>query len=513
MRPEIPSGIKYLDFSPIVLTETLGLSRPPFLPSDPFRQLNFIHDHVDALGCKTIILEPHYIDRHYIEDHSIFYSRNFTPLRNYCQRLHFFNMTKSQVKKKITSIVKIGRAKGRSAYKRACAKFSEEAYLGFCVVKPLDGSPVGRTVLRYYEEKADGTLRRVFSSTRKYKAHVAGCELKVLGLAFQQQDVGVSACATTALWSSLQQSRQFEEIRPATPAQITMLASQNALPFGKPMPSEGLSVEQMCQATQLLGVPPTLIRVRENYEDAMGHLHSITLSGFAPVLIMELVGNSDINHAVTVTGIKVDAAFDANSIPGIDVDKASEMRAVYIHDDRFGPYVRADIDQENSSLYFDIDYKGKYKNERWLLTHILTPMHPKIRLSFAGLRRITKKIVLECGKELKSLSPATSLGSFTKIVYQIKIQRSVDYVEDLIYDNHGLAANKLEKIFSELPLSRYVGIIRLESESFGQFDVLIDTTSTVHNLHYLGVLFTGEHRPHTNNMRDWLAEKCGGPIV
>src|SRR5262249_6335420 len=143
-------------------------------------------------------------------------------------------------------------------YRKACAKFSEEAYLGFAIIRPLDGSPVGRTVVRHFSPNAGGAMRREFLCTRTYTVHLAGVELRVRGLPFQQQDKAVAACATTAIWSSLHMVREHEEIGTTSPAQITVRASQNSLPFGRPMPTEGLSIDQMCQAIHSAGVSPVL---------------------------------------------------------------------------------------------------------------------------------------------------------------------------------------------------------------------------------------------------------------
>ena len=81
--------------------------------------------------------------------------------------------------------------------------FLQNSYLGFSVIRPLPGSPVGRTVLPTFGPTTQLGLRREFASIREYAVHLGGFELKVSGLPFQQQDQGVSACATTALWSSI----------------------------------------------------------------------------------------------------------------------------------------------------------------------------------------------------------------------------------------------------------------------------------------------------------------------
>jgi len=135
----------------------------------------------------------------------------------------------------------------QTAYRNACAEFSRTSYLGFGVIKPLGGTPVGRTMLAAFDPGSGDGFHYRFDCTCEYQAHLLGAELTVRGLGFQQQDVGVSACATTALWSAMQKVRDFEDIGTATPAQITTLASQYALPFGRSMPSEeALSIEQKC---------------------------------------------------------------------------------------------------------------------------------------------------------------------------------------------------------------------------------------------------------------------------
>lgn len=378
------------------------------------------------------------------------------------------------------------------------------------------GSPVGRSVLRTYGKDAVGNYKREFSSIRGYKAHVLGAELKIRGLAFQQQDVGVSACATTALWSSLQQSSQFEEIRPATPAQITMLASQYVLPFGRALPSEGLSVGQMCQAIQALGVSPNMFKVaREPFAAARSYLYSVTLSGFAPVLVIQNLDKENVSHAVTVTGVKLDPSFDSKPSAIPIVDRAGALKAIYIHDDRVGPYIRANIFKRaaDRGLGLNIEYQGAYKDERWLLTHLLVPLHGKIRVTFTGLRRLATSVIIECAKEIQSLLSPSSPSEFPRITYEVKIQRATDYLEELVFGENSATTETMSDVFSRIPFSRYVGIIRIRSEIFGSFDLLIDTTSTMRNLNYLGVIFKGGVCPFTAHFSDWIVARCKCPSV
>ena len=331
-----------------------------------------------------------------MEDHGIFYSRNLKSYPNFCQRIHFFLSPSSEVKRKLQKLISLGRTKGEAAYRLACQKFSAKEYLGFSVIKPLEGCPVGRTILRSFAEDAGNGEKRRFGCTRLYNTHLAGIELTVRGLIFQQQDTGVSACATTALWSALNKLRDYEDIAASTPARITNLASQFTLPFGRAMPSEGLSIDQMCQAVQALGVSPNLYKADE-FAVAKGYIHSATASNVPSVLIL-YNEKQQAHHAVTVTGMKINANQKYELLkPGLG-DRAGEMIALYLHDDRLGPYVKATIKRETRSnrmklkLVCSIDdaVGGACTEEEWLLTHILIPMHGKVRLTFSGLREIAQ---------------------------------------------------------------------------------------------------------------------------
>jgi hypothetical protein len=263
------------------LAGILNLPLPIFEQDDPYRQLRYVEHYVrdKNLAAKSVVVENHYIDRDYMEDHSVFYSKNLAPLPNFCRRVHFFRSDPDSARAALKRLLNL---KSRDKFREQCDQFSKDQYLGFTVIKPLDGCPVGKTVLHLYPERSDTGLRRCFSCACDYVVHLLGVPLKISGLAFQQQDLGVSACATTALWSALQRTRAMEEGGPATPAQITIRASQYTLPFGRSMPSEGLSLDQMCQAIHSLGYAPNLIRA-DAASEARGVIYCVgRFSGVDP---------------------------------------------------------------------------------------------------------------------------------------------------------------------------------------------------------------------------------------
>ncbi len=162
---------------------------------------------------------------------------------------------------------------------------------------------------------------------------------------------------------------------------------------------------------------------------------------------------------------------------------------------------------------FEVDYNAKRPKETWELTHILVPMHPKIRISFAGIRSVAQQIVIDCAKELKKGITPFSFEDFPKLIFQTRIQRAVEYVEELIYDPGSIPVERIEEFVAGVSLSRYVGVVRIRSELFGEFDLLIDTTSTLHNIHYLCAIFKGPAKTYTREIADWLSVEAKCPTI
>jgi hypothetical protein len=487
--------------------ESLLVDRPPIRQPERL-QLHYLKEYLSDLHCRAVLTENHYIDRDYMEDHSVFYSRNLYPYPNACKRAHFFSrISSTTVRSKLSSLARIARKGGREAYQLACRRFSEKNYLGFAVIKPLPGSPIGRTVLRTYGPQADSGFRRLFPCTSVYPVHLLGTQLTVRGLGFQQQDVGVSACATTALWSALQKVREYEPVGPATPAQITKLAAQYALPFGRSMPSEGLSLDQMCQAIQALYISPNLVRTHE-YENARALIYSTILSQLPPILILEATHIPDFWHAVTAVGLKLHPAGSEGSrlIAGGLYDRAADLASVYIHDDRIGPYLRADLTRNGAGAPSLTIFPQQNAPEEWTLTHVLTPVHSKIRLSVPDLRDLALDLV-------KEVLSSTSDPPQPWLSFEVLAMRSHEYAEDSLSDATTPQFKTILALAETIPLSRYVGVIRLTNQKLGEVDVLVDTTSTAQNLNVSAVHLRRSRGIASRGFAKRLADACSCPLI
>lgn len=156
--------------------------------SIPKKQQNlYMLEYLKGLNAQYVVEEPMYFDRDYLSEYSSFYGISANPYSNHCRRLHFFSI---EVNQEFLGQALTGDLEANQKIKNA--------YLGFCVLRPLKNTPFGRTVLKWYEESNEAKPR-VRTPVREYKAHLIGLELTVLGLPWQQQDTGVSACATVSL--------------------------------------------------------------------------------------------------------------------------------------------------------------------------------------------------------------------------------------------------------------------------------------------------------------------------
>lgn len=510
-------SIQFASLKPGSLEGALGFSAPLFHPKEmALRQLRYIEDYADQIKCKCFAVEARYIDRDFMEDYSVFYSKCFVGYPNSCRRVHFFSMDEEEVRKAIGMVVASGN-EGDAAYHEACRRLSEDAYLGFCVIKPLDGSPVGRTVLKCFPPEPGDSRKfvRHFNCTRRYVSHFLGVEFSLRGLGFQQQDIGVSACATTAVWSALQKVRDHQHIAAFTPAQITALASKYSLPFGRSMPSEGLSIDQMCQAVQAMGVSPNVYRA-DQIREARGYLYSAIKSGFPPILILgkgEGKHSGDF-HAVAVVGMKLSSTRDPGNIDPLSDDRCNDLVGIYIHDDRRGPYLRASLQPKDhvAQIHIDVDREGKRDRDIWDLKHIIIPTPSKIRIAMAGLRESSLHLVKTLHSIRELIEKRFNAEVSRSISYEYWIERSHKYIENIIVNPNGDSRALVQKICSSIPMSRHIGVASVAGGFFDPIDLLLDVTGTQRNAHCLGVCAKSTHEPLTRYVIADLARqyRCQG---
>ncbi len=435
---------------------------PPGIYDWPPVQISYLTLYLANLGCRTVVRETHYVDRDFIDDVARFYSRNLRSYPNYCERLHFFG---AQFDATAWENLLHGAAADAGANAQ---QWLQSSYLGFAVRRPLPGAPLGRAVFRVVGPTSEAGLRRSFEVTREYQVHLAGLDLTIDGLAFQQQDQGVSACATTALWSALHAAAHRERLHIPTPSEITESASRYLLTDGRAMPSEGLRVEQICEATRATGLAPLLIRSLKPDEDR-AQLSTFIRSGFPLVLALSIRGAG---HAVCCVGLK-EGDVKPQTDPQLHFrDGASRVRAVYIHDDRLGPYADAELrsrtiqSQVRTSLL--IRWPDGTEDGDPVLHAMLAPVPPKLRLGVVRLRALGFEVAEFIATAFPRLVGSPILDTRYELATSYK-KRALGF---------GLSTSGLFDLQCRTVLSRYVGLIEITNESGPLLDVLLDTTET-----------------------------------
>jgi hypothetical protein len=474
---------------------------PPGLVEDvwPPMQLFYLRIYLRELQCKTIVIEDHYMDRDYAHDMALFYSRSLRGYPNYCQRLHFFRETFDDNRWK-AMVADTGNRDSNKA-------FLQNGYLGFCVVRPLPGSPIGRTILPTFGPATESGLRREFPSVREYTAHVGGFELRVRGLPFQQQDQGVSACATTALWSSIHNVAESEGMLAPTPAQITEAASKYVLADGRSLPSEGLNIQQICEATRAAGLEPLVVRSVDILHDRAQLLGYIS-SGFAPVLAIQSP-QGGVGHAVCAVGVKLGEILPPPDTSVLYRDRSSALRAVYIHDDRLGPYAIAELGAwtlPNGSLGTGVTIRWPDRpidaQDQSVLKAVIIPTPAKLRMPISRIRGLGLALAQAAG------------GLFTeftgRVILNCKYIRVTTYCSAA--PTFGLTPDGLYELQCSTVMSRYLGLIELSSPECALFDVLLDATETRANPSALAFVRRGVPTTYLDDLRV-IAARCGAKLI
>ena len=466
----------------------IAYSEPPGvgLRDWPPLQVSYLEIYLQTLECQTVVLETHYIDSVFMHDNAVYYARSFRSYPNYTKRLHFFKSAFDE-------------AEWRNMLRRAATgEYStiqtqlQEQYLGFSIVRPLPGSPVGRTVLPALSEITLDETKHFFGTTRRHCVHVAGFSLFVDGVPFQSQDQGVSACATTALWSALDGVAAKESMTVSSPASITESATRYPLQEGRPFPNEGLTVRQICEATRTAGFSPLVIHGNDVQEDAL-QIYAYCRSGFSPVLALLPVYENAAGHAVCCVGFHIEQITPQTNPKLAYQDASTALKGIYIHDDRLGPYAYADLspltDSKTGNIRtcISIRWPDEKPDETWLLHAIVVPVPQKLRLTVSRLRRVGLVIAQAIGMHFGD----------SRTVLDSRFEASHVYMKELY--NFGLSEDGLYQAACGMAFSRYIGLVEITGSAGPILDIIIDSTETNSETAVLACIrrsgFPDEHTP------------------
>lgn len=412
------------------------------------------------------MIEAPYVDRHFIEEYTGYYANTLRPPPQKTVRLHFFSTVVDE--SRFRGWLRRVQSEGAETVQREI----EAEYLGFSVIRPLAFAPIGRTVLRTYGARES----RCFEPARTgHRVHLAGLELLLEGLPFQQQDQAVGACATTAIWSALARVMRADGNRPTTPLAITTAATRHLL-SARPFPAvAGLDLNQMLAAIRAFGYSPDVTKgaTAAHYQML---LKCYVASGIPVILTLRQEETGEV-HAVSVVGYR--ESDDEEEAQPISIGEhggkqlnATGITRLYAHDDRLGPYARMSwlkSDEDGTPrLRFTPGASGFERFEEPLhVWYAIAPLYPKLRLAADDLMSIASQL-------LPTVLVLAGKPDWREVWTDLRFQLSGAYLRQAL--ELPVSSQRKEALVMSAKLSRYVGVIRFWKQNEWFADVICDTT-------------------------------------
>jgi hypothetical protein len=440
--------------------------------------LYFKH-YFDHLKAATILVENDYVDRDFMEDYAGYYARCFGKYDSSCTRLHFFSrsFTARQFSFTLTG-------RGQTLSETDLKK----SYLGFVVVKKLPKTFIGRTCLRTYGSDND---RRWYPALRRYQVGLYGLELSVdETLGFQEQDKGVAACATSALWAVFQGTGKLFQHAIPSPVEITRMATQIPdLDVPGTFPSRGLTGRQEISAIRQLGLEAEHTAAQNEFNLA-GSVYAYLRAGIPLLLRVSLYDISHKphaknmgGHAIAVTGFSLGRDKLLTFGPQKFRLRSTLINKLYGHDDQVGPFARMELDGLKVSEKINRQTvawnslstswrgdDGKLGSVRAVPRFLLVPLYPKIRIRFEFIRHIIMKFD-EFARQLIQMQKLKLPSTFEWDIYLTTVNK---LKADLRTDSWLSYSSRKLALLQNMP--RFIWRARAVFEDRPYLEILFDAT-------------------------------------
>lgn len=477
------AAFEVADYSPDFITNVIGYvtrwsSRGEVLDK---AHITYLQNYLKELKAKTVVFESDYVDRHYLEDYSEYYARCFQALPKTCARLHFFRTDFTEAE--LTAA--LNNRDNQFIQNKICA---ENAYVGFIVIRPLPITCIARMCLTPYDLGDKAVVLR-----ETVNVSLFGIDLKIETAPFIEQDKVVSACATSAIWVLLSANRTLRPELLPSPSAITKSALLADRDGARAFPaSRGLKVEHVCRSLKSYQLEPIVIDFAE-YEgnEHVSKVQNI-LAAYLQIGIPVLIGGtvSDCSqeveeplgeHLVCALGYKSSQP-KALSIPNMHITK------VYVHDDRYGPYVALTPAKDGRSFNFELmseDAQGQQlttRREKFTPKVMILGVNHKIRIDYEVAFNITAGVHAFAKTYVSASEPTDDLYSdfskFSKSTTRVELTFSSSIKRELISDLEMFSFNGTAEPAAILAtnMPKYMWRCRYIYENSPFADILIDAT-------------------------------------
>lgn len=471
--------------------ECFGDSFPDVMAKE---QIKYLYNYLDDLKAQSIIIEADYVDRDYLEDYSNYYVKCFNRYGERCARLHFFDNTVEHGS--FETIFASDDAESEM-------KFLQSSYLGFIVIKPIPKTFIGRTCLKKYS-----TLPESYEKTtigREYSVNLFGITLKIESIAFQEQDKVLSACATTAIWSTLHAIKTFDIKTIPSSSEITLSAINYISNSSNSFPNDGLSNKQIMRAIDVVGLRYHFIKLSKDkhvlfsIQRAFDKLVKPCLDSGIPLIMGAAVydiskqNHSDIDSLDSLL-------VDGHAISIVGYSETTEPYALYVHDDRFGPYARAlitpikdicpKISDERWCLTITMrDENGQWETPREILVPdcFIIPVDKKVRIPASFIHETCERYLIAFNAYMKQVKKkANSIASSLEggLTFKIKLESLSELKTRVIKDTR--IFNRKKILLS--PMSRFVWVAEFSLQESLVCEFLFDSTDIPQGKAVLGVI-------------------------
>lgn len=383
--------------------------RSYYSPYQSSPQLDRIFEIAEQHGVQSVVVEYRYIDLDYRDEHSNFYSTTFRRYPSVAHRLHFFT---APVAADWSNLHRL-----------------HDQYVGYSIMRPLEPSPVGRTMLKPPPELlGDDAVVALASDS----AHLLGESFKVQAAPFISQDAQYLVCAHASEWMVLYHAHLCHGQPRRLPSDIHD-ASTGGVVVGRQLPSEGLSVHQMLAGLDRLGMPATRLRLPDSRAESLaaGHLSMFGTicryinSGTPPIVVSD-------DHAWVVVGYR-----------NMGVGPAHDNIVLYRNDDARGPYVRVD----------DPWHELSDSHSPWV--SVLPPMPRKVYLAGERAEPLGRRWLQETAM-YEGVASFVDAKADDRLTYLTYLLSSNEFKEGLI--GRGLGQRVVD-LYRYAQLPRYLWVI------------------------------------------------------